>query len=218
MTSEEFVAALDRENEALLAELGAKSAAGDAPAGLSVVGLLKMALRNELEAAELAALWMTDTPELDARLALARQCGDEAKHYRWIEERLRALGEDIASFDPGASGATPLQLHLRSLKSTVERAAAGQFTREAIAVAKNRIFVAFCEERGDAKTAVLYRDSIQPDEQHHHELGRRLLLKYATTEETQARAHAAAQTTMRIAEEVQELSRLRKGVSRAPGC
>ncbi len=95
VTPEAFVAELDGRNQARLAELAAKSAAGEPAPALGVAQLLKLALRNELEASELAAFWMVSTPELDARLALARQCGDEAKHYRWIEERLGALGVDL---------------------------------------------------------------------------------------------------------------------------
>jgi uncharacterized ferritin-like protein (DUF455 family) len=218
LAPEAFVAALAAENAARLATLADKSAAGEAGADLTVAALLKLALRNEYEAADLAAAWMADTPELDAKLALARQCGDEAKHYRWIEERLVALGVDLAGFDPAAPGPSPLLAHLRSLRGTVARAAAGQFTREAIAVARNDVFAAFCEERGDATTAALYRDHIQPDERHHHELGRRLLLRYAVTEETQAAARAAAAQTLRIADEIQELARLKAGICRAPGC
>jgi hypothetical protein len=80
------------------------------------------------------------------------------------------------------------------------------------------VFAAFCESRGDEDTASLYRDHIQPDEQHHHELGRRLLLEYATTDEAQAAARRAAAATLEIAEEIQELARLKAGVTRAPGC
>jgi hypothetical protein len=213
-----FVAQLAEENRALLDRLAGKSAAGEAPEQLTVADLLKVALRNELEAAELAAAWMADTQELDAKLALARQCGDEAKHYRWIEERLAALGADLSRFDPRAPGPSPLLAYLKTLTGTVERAAAGQFTREAIAVARNEVFAAFCEARGDRETAALYRERIQPDERHHHELGRALLLKYATDEAAQARARAAARRTLEVAEEVQELARLKMGVVRAPGC
>jgi uncharacterized ferritin-like protein (DUF455 family) len=218
LAPEAFVAALAGENAACLAVLADKSAAGAPGAALTVAALLKLALRNEYEAADLAAAWMTDTPELDATLARARQCGDEAKHYRWIEERLGALGVELGGFDPAAPGPSPLLAHLRTLRGTVERAAAGQFTREAIAVARNDVFAAFCEERGDAATAARYRDRIQPDERHHQELGRRLLLKYAVTEEAQTRARAAAADTLRIADEIQELARLKAGICRAPGC
>jgi 1,2-phenylacetyl-CoA epoxidase catalytic subunit len=218
MTSEEFVVALEAENRKRLDGLALKSAAGDAAETLTVPRLLRLALRNELEAAELAAAWMTDTPELDAKLALARQCGDEAKHYRWIEARLAELGDPLDGFDPAAPGPSPLLTYLRGLRGTVERAAAGQFTREAIAVVRNDVFADFCEERGDPATALLYRERIQPDEQHHHELGRRLLVRYATTPEAQAAARAAATRTLEVAEEIQELARLRAGVTRAPGC
>jgi 1,2-phenylacetyl-CoA epoxidase catalytic subunit len=218
MTSEEFVAALDRDNRQRLDTLALRSAAGDAAETLTVPRLLRLALRNELEAAELAAAWMTDTPELDAKLALARQCGDEARHYRYIEARLAELGDGLQGFDPAAPGPSPLLVYLRGLRGTVERAAAGQFTREAIAVVRNDVFADFCEERGDAVTAQLYREKIQPDEQHHHELGRRLLLRYATTPEAQAAARAAATRTLEVAEEIQELARLKAGVTRAPGC
>jgi 1,2-phenylacetyl-CoA epoxidase catalytic subunit len=218
MTAEEFVAALEADNRERLDRLALKSAAGEAAESLSVTKLLRLALRNELEAAELAAAWMGDTPELDAKLALARQCGDEAKHYRWIEERLAQLGDDLSGFDPAAPGPSPLLTYLRGLRGTVERAAAGQFTREAIAVVRNDVFADYCAERGDEATARLYRERIQPDEQHHHELGRRLLLRYATTPEAQAAARAAAARTLEVAEEIQELARLKAGVSRAPGC
>jgi hypothetical protein len=216
-TAQSFVAELDRENRALLDKLGEKSAAGDAPA-LTVAQLLRLALRNELEATELAAVWIPDTAELDAKLAFARQCGDEAKHYRWIEERLRALGDDLSGFDPTKPGPSPLLAYLKTLRTTVERAAAGPFTREAIAVVRNDVFAAFCESQGDRESAALYRDRIQPDEQHHHELGRKLLLKYANTEELQSKARAAAKRTLEIADEVQEMARMKLGVCRAPGC
>src|SRR5215510_7541295 len=37
-----------------------------------VIRRLKVALKNELEAAELAAFWIPSTPEVDVKLALAR--------------------------------------------------------------------------------------------------------------------------------------------------
>jgi rubrerythrin len=216
--TERFVATLDADNRQLLDRLAAKSQAGEPGEKLTVAQLLKVALRNEYEAMDLAAAWCADTTEPDAKLALARQAGDEAKHYRWIEERLRAMGEDPSKVDPTANGPSPLLSYLKTLKGTVERAAAGQFTREAIAVARNEVFAKFCDEKGDLETAKLYRERIQPDEQHHNELGRRLLLKYATSDDLQAKARAAAKRTLEVAEEIQELARLKMGVCRAPGC
>ena len=102
----------------------------------------------------------------------ARQCGDEAKHYKWIEERLHQLGVSLEGFDPRSQPSALLQ-HLRGLESTVERAAAGQFTREALAVVRNDVFASFCEARGDRETASLYRERIQPDERHHRRAQRK---------------------------------------------
>lgn len=213
-----FVDELAAENQVALERLGAASSAGEPGPDLTVPQLLKLALRNEIEASEIAALWMATTPEIDVKLALARQVGDEAKHYRLIQERLTALGVAAASINPLAQGYSPLFEYLRGLGSTVERVAAGQFTREAIAMIRNRHFIDFCEARGDAQTAALYREIVQPDETHHHELGRRLLERYADTPERQALAREAAAGTLRLAEEIQELARLKAGISRAPGC
>jgi hypothetical protein len=214
----EFLHALEEETRARLETLAARSAAGDAEPTLSVTALLRLALRNELEAAELAARWMTTAPELDFKLALARQAGDEAKHFGWIAARLAELGDPPGSFDPRAGGPSPLFSYLVELRGTAERAAAGPFAREGIALVRNEVFVAFCQQRGDGATASLYRDRIQPDERHHHELGRELLLRYARAPEDEVQARRAALRTIEIADEIQELARLRMGVSRAPGC
>lgn len=216
MSPEEFVAQLEQENGQLLQSLAHRAATAEPHAALSVSQLLQVALRNELEAVELAALWIPSETALDAKLAFARQCGDEARHFHLISERLRALGVEPA--DVQSTPPSPLLGYLGGLRSTVERAAAGPFTREAIAVARNEVFASFCAERGDSATAELYRLQIQPDEQHHHQLGRRLLLRYATTREAQTQAREAARTTLRIAEEVQELALLRRGLACLPGC
>ncbi|MFL6274309.1 MAG: ferritin-like domain-containing protein [Blastocatellia bacterium] len=218
LESQEFVARLDEEIGAMLSRLGQMSAAGTAPETLTVERLLRLALKNELEATELAAIWLATTQELDVKLALARQCGDEAKHYRMIAERLEAMGVDAAGIDPRAGGYSPLFEFLRSLESTPARVAAGQFTREGLALVRNQAFIEFCEARGDHETAALYREVIQPDEQHHHEMGRRLLLRYAITVADQQVAHDAAQRTLELAEEVQETARMKAGISHAPGC
>jgi hypothetical protein len=144
--------------------------------------------------------------------------GDEAKHYRMIADRLRQLGIDAGTVDPLASGGGPLFRYLDSLTTTVERVAAGQFTREAIAVVKNRQFIEFCDRVGDRETASLYRDTIEPDERYHHELGRRLLLRFAGTAEAQAVASAAARRTLALAEELQQKALATAGIHHAPGC
>lgn len=210
-----FLAELDAQNTRALERIGA-AAAREPAADVTVARLLQLALRNELEATECAAMWIATTREVDVKLALARQAGDEAKHFRLIQRRLGELGVDTTGFEPGPRSA--LLQYLATLESTVERVAAGQFAREALAVVRNEEFVRFCESRGDDATAALYRDVIQPDEHHHHELGRELLARLATTAETRQLARAAAGRTLELAEEIQEIARLKMGVSRAPGC
>ena len=218
MNGEQFAASLAEENGVALERLGKLSGAGEAPQELTIERLLRVALKNELEATEVAAIWMTSTSELDAKLAFARQVGDEARHYKLIVERLKALGVDAEAIDPREGGCTALFEYLRQLQSTTARVAAGQFTREGIALVRNQCFIEFCEARGDRETASLYRDVIQPDERHHHELGRTLVARYAVTESEQQVARQAAHRTIELAEEIQEMARLKAGISRAPGC
>jgi uncharacterized ferritin-like protein (DUF455 family) len=219
MTAEEFVARLDAENQTQLRRLAPDATLKPEVEGsLTVVNLLKVALKNEIEATEIAARWLVATDDLRVKLALARQVGDEAKHYRLVGERLRALGFAATTFDPLAKGYGPLFQYLDGLNSDVERVAAGQFTREAIAIVKNRQFIAFCEAAGDRETAALYRDVIEPDERHHHELGRVLLGALATTEESQAAAARAARRTLELAEELQQQALVTAGIHHAPGC
>lgn len=219
MDGKTFTAELIRENELLLARLApAQALAAEVGGDLSPRKLLRVALKNEIEASEIAALWIPAARHVQLKLALARQAGDEAKHYRLIEERLRALGDDLAGFDPLAGGYSPMFQYLRTLETDVERVAAGQFTREAIAIVKNRQFIELCERAGDIATARLYRDVIEPDERYHHEMGAKFLAQLATDPLAQERARAARARTIELAEELQTLAFERAGVHHAPGC
>ena len=219
MTAAEFVAQLDAENQAALRGLEPDATLKPEIEGaLNVPNLLKVALKNEIEATEIAARWLVTTDDVPVKLALARQVGDEAKHYRLIADRLGALGVDAGALDPLAGGYGPLFKYLDTLVTTVERVAAGQFTREAIAVVKNRQFIEFCDRVGDKDTAALYRDTIEPDERYHHDLGRRLLLRLAATPEAQQAATAAARRTLALAEELQKKALATAGIHHAPGC
>ena len=183
-----------------------------------IVRRLKMALKNELEASEIAAVWIPTTPEIEVKLALARQAGDEAKHYRLIEEHLEKTGVDLSGFDPGAGGYGPMFQLLAGFKTTVERIGAAQFTRESLALKKNEQFIEFCEAAGDHATAKLYREQIQPDEQWHVHLGRAVLEKYANTPELQEQARKAVEAVLDLAVKIQNKQLKEMNVSHAPGC
>jgi Ferritin-like domain len=219
MTAEEFVAALDAENRARLHGLEPDATLTPEVKGpLNVPNLLKVALRNEAEATLIAGRWLASCDDVKLMLALARQAADEAKHYELIAKRLGELGFDADGFEPLAGGVGPLTRYLDTLITSVERVAAGQFTREAIAIVKNRQFIDFCERVGDKATAALYRDIIEPDERHHHELGRRTLLRLATTPAAQEAARRAARSTLELAEELQKKALATAGIHHAPGC
>ena len=217
MNSKDFVAGLMEEMEQIFARLGdTDTLESESDGQVDVVTLLRLALKSELEASELAGLWMPTTPEVDAKMCLAQQCGDEMKHYGMISQRLTELGEDLTEFDPLSDGHSPLYQYLRGLRTTVERIAAGPFASEAIATVRNAQFVKFCREVGDEETARLYAETIQPEEVHHHLLGREILEKYATTPELQELAAAAVRNTLAIADELSHLAAKTTGVHNIP--
>jgi uncharacterized ferritin-like protein (DUF455 family) len=219
MTPEEFVRDLDARNQTVLKRLDPDSTLIPEVRGeLTVLNLLKVALKNEIEATEIASRWLVTTDDVEVKMAFARQAGDEAKHYRMIADRLGELGFDARGFNPVTKGYGPLFQFLDRLPSVVERVAAGQFTREAIAVVKNRQFIEFCERAGDKVTATLYRDVIEPDEYFHHQLGRSLLLRFALTDEAQELARRASARTLALAEELQQTALKTAGIHHAPGC
>jgi uncharacterized ferritin-like protein (DUF455 family) len=192
---------------------GRLSLSDDAPG--SATQLLQVALANEINVSELAAAWMPSTRELDVKLAFARQAGDEAGHFQLVADRLTALGFDVATF---AQADNPLFQYLRGLTSTVARVAAGLFTLESIAYGVNENFMAFCERRGDTETVRIYREYIQPDEQAHQLLGRRLLARYATTPELQQVARDTVGRLLELSGATRASAAARLGTACFPGC
>ena len=183
-----------------------------------VIRRLKVALKNELEAAELAAVWISSTPEVDVKLALARQAGDEARHYNLIEKHLEGMGAGMDGFDPAAGGYGPMYNLLLGLGSTVERVAGAHFTREALALKKNEQFIEFCERAGVTETADLYKTHIQPDERWHVDMGHRFLVRYASSVEEQDKARRAVEAVLDLAVKLQRKQFQELNLSHAPGC
>lgn len=219
MDTPTFLAGLKKDLDGLLAKLKPnETLVAETRGKLEVPMLLKVALKNEMEATLVGARWVENTPEVFAKLAFARQVGDEAKHYRLIEGRLKELGVSLDGFDPLQPALSPLTEHLLGLTTTLEKAAAGPFARESIAVVKNRQFIELLKEKEDFATAKLYEETIQPDEAYHHQLGENLLLRLVTTGEDQMRAAAAVEKTLALAEELTRMAAEKKGLVRAPGC
>jgi hypothetical protein len=217
VNSKEFVASLVEEMDRLFARLGeTDTLESESDGEVDVVTLLRLALKSELEASELAGFWMPTTPEVDGKMVLALQCGDEMKHYGLISQRLAELGQDLSTFDPLADGHSPLYQYMRGLRTTVERIAAGPFANEAIAQIRNTQFVNFCRSVGDEGTARLYEEVIQPEEAHHHLLGREYLENHLATPELQELAAAAVRNTLAIADELRNLTAKTTGLLSIP--
>ncbi|MFQ5816503.1 MAG: ferritin-like domain-containing protein [Terriglobia bacterium] len=218
MRAESFVRELEASNQTWLAQLGELSALAGTPTQPvgGMKALLRIALANEISVAELAAMWTPTVTDWDIKIALAQQAGDEARHFQLIQGRLERLGIALDDFTPPREN--PLFAYLKSLATPVEKIAAGQFTLESIAYQVNNSFLRYCELVGDKETAEIYRRYIQPDELHHHQLGRRLLEKYATTPEIQLRAREAATKTLHIAAESRAAATAKIGTGCFPGC
>ena len=216
MNSHAFVDELQAASSALLEKIGDVEVVSTSEAKTDLVRLLQIALVNEINVSELAAAWMPGTQEIDVKLGMARQAGDEAKHFQLVGKRLEAHGFSLDEFiRPDES---PLFAYLRSLPTTVERIAAGQFTLESIAYRVNRNFMKYCEVSGDEETVRLYENVIQPEELHHQKLGRTLLEKYALTPEAQQRAREAATKTLQLSAELRAGAAEKIGTACLPGC
>ena len=201
----------------LLERLGASEVAmAEATPPASVAQLLQVALVNEIGASDLAATWMPSTREVDVKVALARQAGDEAGHFQLVERRLLALGGSTHDF--AAPPPNVLFQYLRGLESTVERIAAGQVALESIAFRVNESFIQLCHIQGDDETARLYEQIIQPEELQHHRTGCDLLARYATTAEAQALARSASIRALEIAADLRAASARKLGTRCFPGC
>lgn len=215
--AESFVAGLVDEIHQLFAQLGEHDTLeSESEGNVEVVTLLKLAMTSELEAAEIAAYWLPTTPEIDAKTVLAEQCADELKHYNLIKDRLREMGEDLESFDALADGHSPLYQYLRGLRTTPERIAAGPFATEAVAEVRNAQFISFCHSVGDHETARLYEDVIHPEESHHHQRGREVLERYATTSDVQQAIRTAVHSSLAIADELRHLKEKTTGLANIP--
>jgi len=209
MDPDEFAAKLDAELVRALAHAGEQALAAT-PGEASIADLLVAALKEEIEAAEIAAIWMTAESDVALKLGLAKQVGDEARHYRLIADRLRQLGVEPDGIDPKARGYSHTFRFLKGLQTPSERLAAGA-AREGITRMRNAILAEHCASRNDEETARLYREVIGPDEAWHLDFVRRMLPRYALTAEDQERARRAMARTLQLADDQSEAARAKVG-------
>lgn len=217
MDGDEFVSKLKAESEAILAKIDEPPISSGVPNDELLATMVKMALKNEMEAAEIAAEWVSTTAELDAKLALACHAGDEARHYQLIEERARAMGISLNGFRP-LDPPSPVLIFLRTLKTTPERIAGALVAREAMGGRRNAQFLAFLDRIGQRELAALYRDVINPDEERHHRSGCAVLAELATSPEAQQGARRAALGLLETGDRVRSNALQNTGVPVVPGC
>ncbi len=217
MDGNEFVNKLKAENEAILAKIDEPPISSGIPKGELLAALVKMALKNEIEAAEIAAEWVSTTQELPAKLALARHAGDEARHYQLIEEKARAMGISLDGFRP-LEPPSPVLNYLRKLTTTPERIAAALVAREAMGGRRNVQFLAFLDRIGQRELAALYRNVINPDEDRHHRSGCAVLAELATVPEAQQAARRAALGLLETGDRVRSNALASTGAPVIPGC
>jgi hypothetical protein len=177
--------------------------------------LVRLEMRAVIEATEVAALWLADSDSLEAKLVLASQCGDEARHYGLLRDRLATLGIDALTFDARYGGYSKLFAFFRSLQTTEERAAAGFLTVGAYNGLRLDLLANHATKAGDSETAALLTGPLKEDALAHRDVGRRKLLETATAEESQARARRSAFRTIELLGELQDGSLLRKYLSRS---
>src|SRR5678810_932140 len=113
VAAENFVAELDTKNQASVQRVVDALGGALAKDGVEVADALRFAVKATIESAEVAALWIPDCDDLEMKLSLAEQCGDNARQCRKLSERLGTLG--IAGYDPSDGGYSKLFAFLRSL-------------------------------------------------------------------------------------------------------
>jgi GrpB-like predicted nucleotidyltransferase (UPF0157 family) len=210
VTADNFVTELDAKNQTSIERLIASLVSGVAKEAFEIPDVLRLIMKASIEAAEVAALWLSDCDDLEMKLLLAEQCGDGAKQYRHISARLSALAADVAGYDPRHGGYSKVFAFLRSLQTPEERSSAGFVTAKAFAMARLETMAVFCEGKGDLDSARLLRDELAPLEQRYYEEGKRILSAAAATEESQARGRRAAYRTLELAADMHEPIQLRK--------
>jgi rubrerythrin len=180
-----------------------------------MTALLQAALKNEWETSLLTSHWVIDEEDADLRIDLARLAGDEAKHFQSIEKRLTELGSEKNVKD--LNQRTPLFHFMMKQNSTFDRVVCGPYTREALAVTRNVVFLEHCKSIDDFKTIEIY-DEIQNDEAFHHRIGRKYLEKLILNETDFNNAVIKINETLQVIDDIQEMIVMNRGLCRIPGC
>jgi hypothetical protein len=203
-----YVTELDAKNQPQIQRVIDALMAAIAKESFEVVDVLRLVIKSTIEAAEVAALWVSDCESLAMKLSLAEQCGDGARQCRQLTARLAELG--VPAYDPREGGYSKLFAFLRSLGTAEERSAAGYVTAKGLSMARLQALTTFIAGKGDAETARLLTEGLLVQERRYYEEGKHLLAEAGTNEESQARGRRSAYRTLELATEMVEPLALRK--------
>lgn len=211
VTADVYVSELEVKNRESFRDLvSTRYLPGLASEGLSVADAMRWECKMVIESIESAALWLADTESLTLKLACASICGDRARHFRLLTERLAGLGLSPGSYDPRQGGYSRLFGFLRSLQTAEERAAAGFLTLAGMSAVRLTGLASFCDDKGDPESARLLRESVLPEEEARVDVGRELLVALVTTDETQARARRASYRVIELLTDLYDPALFRK--------
>src|SRR3569623_1039573 len=124
--AETFIRDFHTKNQASLERHLTSLRAAIAKESLEVLDFVRLAMKDAIEAAEVAALWFVDCDDLTMLISFAETCGAAAGHHRLLAARLAALGAE--PIDPRQGGNSRFFGFLRSLQTPEERASAGEVT------------------------------------------------------------------------------------------
>lgn len=203
-----YVIELDAKNQPQIQRVIDALNASIAKESFEVIDVLRLVIKSTIEAAEVAALWVSDCESLEMKLSLAEQCGDGARQCRQLTARLAELG--VPAYDPREGGYSKLFAFLRSLGTAEERSAAGYVTAKALSLARLQAVTTFINAKGDGETARLLTEGLVTQERRWYEEGKRLLAEAGINEESQARGRRSAYRTLELATEMVEPLALRK--------
>ena len=100
--AETFIRDFHTKNQASLERHLVTLRAAIAKESLDVLDFLRLAMKDAIESAEVAALWFVDCDDLPMKIRFAETCGAAAGHHRQLAARLAALGAE--PFDPRQGG------------------------------------------------------------------------------------------------------------------
>jgi hypothetical protein len=213
--AQSFLTELEGKHHETIRRLAGEYMAMLAKESLQVIDAVKLEMRLVIEAIEVSALWLADSDNLQAKLALAAECGDNARKFEILSGRLTGLDVPLGTFDPRHAGYSKLFAFFRSLQSPEERASAGGVTMRSVNLARMDAVSTWCLERGDAETARVLREEVMPEEQRYLDAGRQGVVLAATNEECQARARRSSYRTLELVAEINEPMLVRKFLSRS---